>query len=289
LQDQIELQAEVFFPNVTFETEQLDFGCILNDTETIRYVSMTNNSPLEVRYSWSFLKRPPVQRTLPDHDEGVDMESECETDSLDDEEEEGGRESSKMSGEREGEGERGVDHGEGEMELSHSRPQSVHIQIAEKDVVIGSSYGDSPLFEGEASETSEIHEQHEETMLSTSSDNEAAPGEIDHSAAVRPSPTSSGEQYLQQEGDDTNSNEVIESGLPPGESEVEMVIMEEAIIKEDTTFGDDEGSEAAKTKVGKKKEKARPQPWEMTYDPFTPISIEQVSGQVAIIYIYMYI
>ncbi len=248
--------------------EQLDFGCILNDTETIRYISMTNNSPLEVCYSWSFLKRPPVQRTLPDHDEGVDMESECETDSLDDEEE--GQDSSEMSGEREGEG-----------EMSHSRPQSVHIQIAEKDVVIGSNYGDSPLFEGEASEASEIHEQHEETMLSTSLDNEAAPGEIDHSAAVRPSPTSSGEQYLQQEGDDTNNNEVIESGLPPGESEVEMVIMEESITKEDV-IGDDV-SEVAKTKA---KEKAKPQPWEMTYDPFTPISIEQVCGQVAI---YMYI
>jgi hypothetical protein len=282
LQDQIELQAEVFFPNVTFETEQLDFGCILNDTETIRYVSMTNNSPLEVRYSWSFLKRPPVQRALPDHDEGVDMESECETDSLDDEEE--GQESSEMSGEREEEGEGGVDHGEGEVESSHSRPQSVHIQIAEKDVVIGSNYGDSPLFEGEVSEASEIHEQHEETVLSTSSDNEAAPGEIDHSAVVRPSPTSSGEQYLQQEGDDTNNNEVIESGLPPGESEVEMVVMDEAIIKEDVI--DDEVSEATKTKAGKKKEKAKPQPWEMTYDPFIPISIEQVCGQVAI---YMYI
>lgn len=262
MQDQIELQAKVFFPNVTFEMEQLDFGCILNDTETIRYVSMTNNSPLEVRYSWSFLKRPPVQRTLPDHDEGVDMESECETDSLDEEEEEGG-ESSEMTRER-----------EGEVELSHSRPQSVHIQIAEKDVVIGSNYGDSPLYEEEAS-SSEMHEQNEETMLSTSSDNEAAPEEIDHSAAACPSPTSSGEQHLQQEGDDTNNNEVIESGLPPGESEVEMVVMEESIIKEDTV----ETSEAAKTKAGKKREKAKPQPWEMTYDPFTPISIEQVCTQ----------
>ena len=262
LQDQIELQAEVFFPNVTFEMEQLDFGCILNDTETIRYVSMTNNSPLEVRYSWSFLKRPPVQRTLPDHDEGVDMESECETDSL--EEEESGR-SSEMSGEREG---------EGEVELSHSRPQSVHIQIAEKDVVIGSSYGDSPLYEEEAS-SSDMHEQHKETVLSSSFDNEAAPEEIDHSAAACPSPTSSGEQHLQQEGD---GNEVIESGLPPGESEVEMVVMEEAIIKEDTVVSD-EASEAAKTKAGKKRKKAKPQPWEMTYDPFTPISIEQVCTQ----------
>ena len=269
LQDQIELQAEVFFPNVTFEMEELDFGCILNDTETIRYISMTNNSPLEVRYSWSFLKRPPVQRALPDHDEGVDMESECETDSLDDED----LESSEMSGEREGE--KSVD---GEMELSHSRPQSVHIQIAKEDVVFGSNYGDSPLEEETSSETC----QQEETALSTSLDNEAAPEEIDPSAAC-PSPTSSGEQHI-QEGDGTNNDEVIESGLPPGESEVEMVLMEEvikSIAQEDTVVGD-EVCEAAKTRAGKKKEKPKPQPWETTYDPFTPISIEQVCGQVHI-------
>ena len=260
MQDQVELQAEIFFPNVAFETGELDFGCILNDTETIRYISMTNNSPLEVRYSWSFLKRPPVQRALPDHDEGVDMESECETDSLDDED----QESSELSGEREGE--RSED---GEVVLPHSRPQSVHIQIAEEDIIIGSDYRGSPLEEVAA-------HQMEETAPSTSSDNEAAPEEIDPSA-VCPSPTSSGEQSIQE--DDGNDNEVIESGLPPGESEVEMVITEDAAIKsmakEDTVVGD-EASDVAKTRTRKKKERAKPQPWEMTYDPFTPISIEQV-------------
>ena len=63
---------------------ELDFGCILNDTENIQYLTMTNSSPLEVNYSWYFLKRPPVQRVDPSQlDEGVDMQSECETDSLD--------------------------------------------------------------------------------------------------------------------------------------------------------------------------------------------------------------
>ena len=283
-QDQIELQAEVFFPNVTFETEHLDFGCILNDTETICYVSMTNNSPLEVRYCWSFLKRPPVQRTLPDHDEGVDMESECETDSLDGEGEED-RESSEMSREKEGEGEKSFD--DGEVELLLSRPQSVHIQIAERDVVIGSDYGDSPLQETEEeASSSEMHQQQEDAVLSTSLDNKAAPEEIDPSAP--PSPTSLGEQHLQQEKeeDSTNNNEVIESGLPPGGSEIEMVMMEEAIIesaaKDGTTtvVGDEVAELAAKTREGKKRENAKPQPWEMTYDPFTPISIEQVCDQV---------
>lgn len=76
--------AEICFPNIGFETEQVDFGCILNDTEDIRMFKMTNMSPLEVHYSWSFLKRPPVKRIDPVHDdEGVDMPSDvCETDSL---------------------------------------------------------------------------------------------------------------------------------------------------------------------------------------------------------------
>ena len=44
---------------------------------------MTNSSPLEVHYVWSFLKRPPVYQKDPVHDdEGVDMQSECEIDSL---------------------------------------------------------------------------------------------------------------------------------------------------------------------------------------------------------------
>ena len=88
LQDYISLQAEVYFPNLQFESERLEFGCLLNDTELVKTLRMTNTSPLEVQYSWSFLKRPPIQRVDPvNDDEGVDMQSDiCETDSL----EEGG-------------------------------------------------------------------------------------------------------------------------------------------------------------------------------------------------------
>ena len=55
LQDQIKLHGEVFFPNLHFEKMEVDFGCILNDTEVTRYVNITNNSPLEVNYRWSFV------------------------------------------------------------------------------------------------------------------------------------------------------------------------------------------------------------------------------------------
>lgn len=33
----------------------VDFGCILNDIEVIRYVNIINNSLMEVRYKWFFL------------------------------------------------------------------------------------------------------------------------------------------------------------------------------------------------------------------------------------------
>ncbi|XP_067327017.1 hydrocephalus-inducing protein homolog [Anolis sagrei] len=57
--DHISLRGEVYFPNLQFQTLDLDFGCILNDTEMIRDVIMTNCSPLHVKYRWSFLTDEP--------------------------------------------------------------------------------------------------------------------------------------------------------------------------------------------------------------------------------------
>ncbi len=56
---------------------------------------MTNTSPLVVQYNWSFLKRPPIRRIDPIHDdEGVDMQSDvCDTDSLEGEQEDSTNES----------------------------------------------------------------------------------------------------------------------------------------------------------------------------------------------------
>ncbi|XP_071173399.1 hydrocephalus-inducing protein homolog isoform X10 [Mytilus edulis] len=53
--DYIALRGEVYFPNIDFEKSVVDFGCILNDTEVTRYINITNNSPMEVHYKWSFL------------------------------------------------------------------------------------------------------------------------------------------------------------------------------------------------------------------------------------------
>ncbi|NXS73554.1 HYDIN protein, partial [Pandion haliaetus] len=53
--EQVTIRGEVYFPNLHIETTSLDFGCILNDTEDLRYIEMTNCSPLLVQYHWSFL------------------------------------------------------------------------------------------------------------------------------------------------------------------------------------------------------------------------------------------
>ncbi|NXI51133.1 HYDIN protein, partial [Chloroceryle aenea] len=54
-EEQVTIRGEVYFPNLCIQTKALDFGCILNDTEAVRYVEITNCSPLLVQYHWSFL------------------------------------------------------------------------------------------------------------------------------------------------------------------------------------------------------------------------------------------
>ncbi|XP_063716545.1 hydrocephalus-inducing protein homolog isoform X4 [Symsagittifera roscoffensis] len=50
----VPLVAEVNFPNLSFDCSDVDFGCILNDTEDTRVIVATNTSPLPVRYQWQF-------------------------------------------------------------------------------------------------------------------------------------------------------------------------------------------------------------------------------------------
>ncbi|XP_036044752.1 LOW QUALITY PROTEIN: hydrocephalus-inducing protein homolog [Onychomys torridus] len=53
--DNLCLRGEVHYPNLSFEMMEVDFGCILNDTEVIRYINITNCSPLVVKFHWFFL------------------------------------------------------------------------------------------------------------------------------------------------------------------------------------------------------------------------------------------
>uniref|UniRef100_H2ZTJ9 Uncharacterized protein n=1 Tax=Latimeria chalumnae TaxID=7897 RepID=H2ZTJ9_LATCH len=53
--DYVALWGEVHFPNLHFESTEVDFGCILNDTEVVRHMEMANCSPFPVKYRWSLL------------------------------------------------------------------------------------------------------------------------------------------------------------------------------------------------------------------------------------------
>ncbi|XP_065519844.1 hydrocephalus-inducing protein homolog, partial [Lathamus discolor] len=55
-EEQVTVRGEVYFPNLQIQTTAVDFGCILNDTKDVRYMEMTNCSPLVVQYHWAFLK-----------------------------------------------------------------------------------------------------------------------------------------------------------------------------------------------------------------------------------------
>lgn len=55
LKDYVNLISEIYFPNVHLETTNVNFGCILNNTEVHRHVKMTNTGPLIVHYKWKFV------------------------------------------------------------------------------------------------------------------------------------------------------------------------------------------------------------------------------------------
>ena len=53
--DVVNLIGHIYFPNIHLEMNQIDFGCILNNTEVTQVIKMTNIGPLEVNYKWKFV------------------------------------------------------------------------------------------------------------------------------------------------------------------------------------------------------------------------------------------
>lgn len=49
---------------------QVNFGCILNDTEVMQVVKVTNHSPMDVKYQWSFIDSA-IQFENKEEDEGL--------------------------------------------------------------------------------------------------------------------------------------------------------------------------------------------------------------------------
>ncbi|XP_071313817.1 hydrocephalus-inducing protein homolog isoform X2 [Trachinotus anak] len=81
-QDIVELHAEINFPNLHFSSTAVDFGCVLNCTDTHRVITITNCSPLPVSYRWAFLeeqKHSTIRETEMLEEEGEQKKTENET------------------------------------------------------------------------------------------------------------------------------------------------------------------------------------------------------------------
>jgi hydrocephalus-inducing protein len=52
--EKIRVVSEVVFPNLAFESQEIDFGCFLNDTSKRICVRITNTSSVPAEYEWVF-------------------------------------------------------------------------------------------------------------------------------------------------------------------------------------------------------------------------------------------
>jgi hydrocephalus-inducing protein len=69
--DYVQLEGEVCFPNLQIVPPNIDFGCILNDTNKRKYLVLTNISEMPVNYEWSFLEEEqPMLNAVLEEDEG---------------------------------------------------------------------------------------------------------------------------------------------------------------------------------------------------------------------------
>ncbi|XP_061876014.1 hydrocephalus-inducing protein homolog [Colius striatus] len=53
--EQVRVRGEVCFPNLHIQSKAVDFGCILNHTQAVHHITMTNCSQLPAHYHWGFL------------------------------------------------------------------------------------------------------------------------------------------------------------------------------------------------------------------------------------------
>ena len=215
----------------------MDFGCILNDTETIRYIKMANTSPLEVQYKWYFLRRPPVRRQDPEQmDEGVDMQSECETDSLIEagEEVQEGGDSGEEEGDEEVESRESTEAGESrEQEEGRSEEEMIE--------------EDTKILSGECSGRQSSH-----IMDTASQSFEAEGGEIGDPA-----------------GPETDTVEQESEPAIIHDIHVHIAVPDTAATP--STMSNMGREQKSIVPTGRSK-----QPWELVDDPFALVRIEQV-------------
>uniref|UniRef100_A0A1X7TBB6 MSP domain-containing protein n=1 Tax=Amphimedon queenslandica TaxID=400682 RepID=A0A1X7TBB6_AMPQE len=246
--DYINLLAEIHFPNIHFSTTKVDFGCVLNNTEVMEVVRMTNNSPLVVNYRWYFLKGAPTRRDPLHDDEGVDMQSEIETDSI-----EGSSSSIDEQQQPEGEGgavtppinvvdvEESPRPSEGEKEEDEGSLKGVGVHVSRKQrESIGFELRVTPEFL--AAEKISVH-------VTAPSVTESQTEDINRTEGV---------------GEDIRGNSevpvVISQSLPPSEHSESTV----------------EVTEEEEEEVEEEEEERERQPWEMVGEPLQPVSIRQI-------------
>eukprot|EP00906_Rhabdomonas_costata_P023126 RCo033281 len=63
--DTVDLTGDVTFPNLTFDSTTVDFGCVLNDTDRSVAVSMTNSSKVDAVYLWVLEDQPRLPGEAP--------------------------------------------------------------------------------------------------------------------------------------------------------------------------------------------------------------------------------
>eukprot|EP00775_Hariotina_reticulata_P008964 gene8964-9139_t len=67
--DWLELNGIIQFPNLTFSTTSVDFGCVLMDSMRRVSVDMTNPGSVPVEYCWSWVKTPALEEAQAAGDE----------------------------------------------------------------------------------------------------------------------------------------------------------------------------------------------------------------------------
>ncbi len=60
--DHMELRGDINFPNLEFETQKVDFGCILNDTTKSMTLKVTNVSTIDCAFQWAFIEDEDAKR-----------------------------------------------------------------------------------------------------------------------------------------------------------------------------------------------------------------------------------
>ena len=64
--EKIKLHADIIFPNLEFESKEINFGCFMNDTHKKINIKVTNISLVPAAYQWIFTEPvdPPGKRNL---------------------------------------------------------------------------------------------------------------------------------------------------------------------------------------------------------------------------------